>query len=315
MSRNVDELPICHRDRTKALRATGLYWNNRTPGIGLVDPSGIERTHPVPPGTSVGYQLGGQRCCIGVWLAQQQRRRPCTFGHPIPPSTTRAQCDPRGSADPGTMLARNATIDDGREYMLYLAWFGPGLTKVGLTATERGTDQLAEQGALAYTWLAHGRLPDIRAADQRISASGLAPERRHRHTKLATWWRLLNEIQRRDDLRATHRQIIETVSWPTGLDRAACAVVDQVELFGLDALPDCCQEITALASGAVLSGTVRCAVGRDLLLDTPDGLLLADTRLLAGWPLHPTTTAPTGLALRACDHARNDDAAAHAALF
>ncbi len=213
------------------------------------------------------------------------------------------------------MFARNATIDDGREYALYLAWFGPGLTKVGLTATERGTDRLAEQGALAFTWLAHGRLPAIRAAEQRISASGLAPERRQRRAKLATWWKLPDHTQRHDELRAAYQQTIETVPWPTGLDCAACVVVDHVELFGLDALPDSCQEITALASGAVLRGTVRCTIGRDLLLDTPDGPLLADTRLLAGWPLYPTTAPPTGLELRACDDARSDDAAAQASLF
>jgi hypothetical protein len=213
------------------------------------------------------------------------------------------------------MLARNATLDDGREYALYLAWFGPGLTKVGLTATERGTDRLAEQGALAFSRLARGHLPAVRAAEQRISASGLAPERRQRRVKLATWWRLPDRTQRRDELRAAYQQIIDTVPWPPGLDRVACAVVDQVELFGLDALPDSCQEITALTSGAVLRGTVRCAIGRDLLLDTPDGLLLADTRLLAGWPLHPTTAPPTGLKLRACDYADSDNAADQASLF
>ncbi len=213
------------------------------------------------------------------------------------------------------MLARNAIIDDGRGYALYLAWFGPGLTKVGLTATERGTDRLAEQGALAFTWLARGRLPAVRAGEQRISARGLAPERRRRHVKLAAWWKLPDHTQRHDDLRAAYQEIIEAVPWPAGLDRAACAVIDLVELFGLDVLPDACQEITALSSGAVLSGTVRCAIGRDLLLDTPDGPLLADTRLLTGWPLHPTTAAPTGLDLRACDYAPSDDADVQPALF
>lgn len=213
------------------------------------------------------------------------------------------------------MLARNATIDDGRQYALYLAWFGPGLTKVGLTATERGTDRLAEQGALAFTWLARGRLPDIRAAEHRISASGLAPERRQRRIKLATWWRLPDETQRHDDLSAAYQRIIETVPWPAGLDQDTCAVVDQVELFGLGAVPNSCQEITALGSGAVLNGTVRCAIGRDLLLDTPDGPLLADTRLLAGWPLQPTHAASTGLELRVCDEARRDDATAQVSLF
>ena len=213
------------------------------------------------------------------------------------------------------MLARNVTIDDGRGYALYLAWFGPGLTKVGLTAIARGTDRLAEQGALAFTWLARGNLPTVRAAEHHISASGLAPERRHRRVKLATWWKLPGHTQRHDELCAAYQQIIETVPWPTGLDRVACTVIDQVELFGLDTLPDSCQEITALASGAVLSGTVRCVIGRDLLLDTPRGPLLADARLLAGWPLHPTAAAPTGLQLRACDYARSNDAAAQASLF
>lgn len=184
-----------------------------------------------------------------------------------------------------------------------------------MTATERGTDRLTEQGALAFSWLARGRLPAIRAAEQCIAASGLAPERRQRRVKLATWWKMPDQTQRHKELRAVHQQIIEAVPWPTGLNREACAVVDQVELFGLDSLPGSCQEITSLNSGAVLSGTVRCAVGRDLLLDTPDGPLLADTRLLAGWPLHPTTAAPTGLQLRACDDAHNDDAATQASLF
>jgi hypothetical protein len=92
-------------------------------------------------------------------------------------------------------------------------------------------------------------------------------------------------------------------------------VVDQAEFFGLDALPPSCQEITALSSGAVLSGTVRCAIGRDLLLDTPDGPLLADTRLLAGWLLQPTTAAPTGLNLRACDYAPHNNATVQPSLF
>ncbi len=204
------------------------------------------------------------------------------------------------------MFARNTAVDDGREYALYLAWFGPGLTKVGLTATERGTDRLAEQGALAFAWLARGRLPAVRTGEQRISANGLAPERRQRRTKLATWGKLPDQTQRQEQLSAAYQQITDTVPWPPGLGRETCAVVDLVALFGLDAFPDSCQEITTLASGAVLSGTVRCVIGRELLLDTPDGPLLTDTRLLAGWPLHPSTAAPTGLELRAFDYTQNN---------
>ncbi|MGH3623097.1 MAG: DUF2797 domain-containing protein [Sciscionella sp.] len=296
-------------------RATGLYWNNHTPSIGLVDHTGTEHTEPIPPGTQIGYQLGATRRCTGVWLAGQRRRQPCPFSQPIPPKSTGAQCAPCTAADPGRAFARSTAIDDGRVYALYLAWFGPVLVKVGLTATDRGTDRLAEQGALAFTWLARGRLPAVRAAEQAISASGLASERRQRRTKLAAWWQLPEKTQRQHQLCAAYQQIIETVPWPAGLNREDCVVSDQVELFGLHQLPESCQEITGLSNGAVLAGTVRCTVGRDLLLDTTDGSLLTDTRLLAGWPLRSTTATLTGVRLRACDYARSDNDADQTSLF
>jgi Protein of unknown function (DUF2797) len=115
--------------------------------------------------------------------------------------------------------SRNAIVDDGRDYALYLAWFGPGLIKVGLTATERGTDRLAEQGALAFTWLGRGRLPAVRAGEQRISASGLAAERHRRQAKLAAWWRLPDRPQRQHEVRTAYQRIIGTVPWPPGLGR------------------------------------------------------------------------------------------------
>jgi len=296
-------------------RATGLYWANQTPRLGLVDPAGTERTQPLPPGTELGYRLGDQRHCIGIWLAHDQRRRPCPFRHPISPGATRAQCQACSAADPGQLLARTAAVDDGRTYALYLAWFGTGLTKVGLTASERGTDRLADQAALAFTWLAHGPLPAVRAAEQAISASGLAPERRQRRTKLAAWWQLPDHTQRQQQLATAYQRIIEAVPWPAGLGQTPCQVVDQVDLFGLHALPGSCQELTGLNPGCILRGTVRCAAGGDLLLDTISGPLLADTRLLAGWPLWPTTASSTGLELRDCDYARSNHGADQTALF
>jgi hypothetical protein len=158
-------------------------------------PSPISTTSPVPrysadstKGMSVTEQHSVWRATAftgttappaWVWLTPVAPNAPTSpFGHPIPPPATRSQCDPCESADPGTMLARNATLDDGREYALYLAWFGPDLTKVGLTATERGTDRLAEQGALAFTWLARSRLP----TDHRGRAVACGPGPRGVHS-------------------------------------------------------------------------------------------------------------------------------------
>ena len=67
-------------------RATGLYWTNQNPGLGLVDPTGTERTQPITTGTKVGYQLGGKRHCIGIWLAQQQRSLGVHLARPWPPA-------------------------------------------------------------------------------------------------------------------------------------------------------------------------------------------------------------------------------------
>jgi hypothetical protein len=53
-----------------------------------------------------------------------------------------------------------------RTYAFFLAGFVPGLTKVGLTATERGTDCFAEQAVLAFTWVVHGRPPAVHGIHQ-----------------------------------------------------------------------------------------------------------------------------------------------------
>ncbi|MGQ0775447.1 MAG: dihydroneopterin aldolase [Pseudonocardiales bacterium] len=114
---------------------------------------------------------------------------------------------------------------------------------------------------------------------------------------------------------ARSAEVIDCVEVVWNYRTATKAIIDHVELFGLDTPPDPCHEITELSSDAVLRATVRSVVGRDLLLDTAAGPLLADTRLLAGWLLYPTTAASTGLQLRACDYARSDNAANQASLF
>lgn len=288
-------------------RATGLYWHSRTPGLGLANHLGTEHTWPVPPRTRIGYQLGGTRCCIGIWLADQHRRQPCPFATPIPPSSTSTECDACTTADSGKQLARDTRADDGRFYALYLAWFGPRVFKVGLTAVDRSTDRPAEQGALAFTWLARGPFPAVRAAEQAVAATGLAPERRRRATKLAAWRQIPEPTQRDREIHATYRQIIDRVAWPAGLQCQDCTVVDHTGLFGLDRLPEHCEDITELAAGSVLAGSVRCVLGRELLLDTEHGPLLLDTRLLAGWPVHPSSSGCTDLPRRPIDTGNAND--------
>ncbi|CAM5506203.1 hypothetical protein SMICM304S_07997 [Streptomyces microflavus] len=53
-------------------------------------------------------------------------------------------------------VAADTLLDDPRTYRVYLAWFGPGMVKVGITREERGAARLREQGAVAFTWLGRG---------------------------------------------------------------------------------------------------------------------------------------------------------------
>lgn len=123
-------------------------------------------------------------------------------------------------------------IDDGRTYMLYLAWFGPGLIKVGLTAAERGRDRLLEQGAIAYTPLATGPHRPIRRAEILISAAGFAAERLSARIKADAWWKLPYETERAQEINARFKTVADRLTWPEDLDLAPCAIIDQAAEFG-----------------------------------------------------------------------------------
>src|ERR1700678_1140170 len=90
-------------------------------------------------------------------------RRPCLAAARMPAGTTDAQCPACAAADRGRQIARDTALgDDDRDYLLYLAWFGPSLVKIGLPAADRGRDRLLEQGAITFTPLATGPYTPIR---------------------------------------------------------------------------------------------------------------------------------------------------------
>ncbi|MBF6175995.1 DUF2797 domain-containing protein [Nocardia blacklockiae] len=293
-----------------AWTATGISWTRNQPALTAVDPSGTQRSRPLYLGAPIGLEAGGRRHCVGIWKPGSGRRQPCPFTTSIPATATTAQCSACADADTGHRLARDQMVDDGREYGLYLAWLGPGLLKVGLTATDRGSDRLAEQGALAYTWLTRAGLTAVRAMEKAIADSGIAAERYRRPTKLAAWGRLSDPGQHLTELRDAYARIGAVIPWPGGLLRQPCTPVDHTALFGLDHLPTGrVDEITELRPGARIAGSVRCLIGRELLLDTDDGPVLLNTRLLAGWPIQrATATRTSGTPRTSLDLSRSDDA-------
>jgi hypothetical protein len=198
-------------------------------------------------------------------------------------------------------MARDAaTGDEGREYLLYLAWFGPGLLKVGLTAADRGRDRLLDQGAVAFTPLASGPYIPVRQAERLAAATGLAVERVSGRAKVSAWRSLPPAQERAAQLAAAYARILAAVPWPGRLQTRPCAVTDQARDFGLDQFASSdYDEMTGISDGAVLSGQVRLTVGCYLLVETPDGPLLADMRRAAGWTFRAQDPAarPGGLSL------------------
>lgn len=246
------------------------------------------------------------RRCIGLWQPVSGRRLLCPHAQTVPETGTTAQCRACTAADAGQRLAQDRDLDDEREFVLYLAWFGGDLVKVGLTAAERGSDRLAEQGALAFTGLARGPLLPIRRLERHIASAGLARERVPTTSKFPHWWRLPDSDTRHAVVADAHQRAQAALEWPATVRQLPLQVVDQVARFGLDRpLPRSYRHVTGLRTGSTIAGQATAIVGRHLLLDTGGEHLLVDLRLLAGWSQpDPTTSDRSPTQARALDLAQ-----------
>ncbi len=196
-------------------------------------------------------------------------------------------------------MAADTLLDDPRPYAVYLAHHGSAGIKVGITAAERGLTRLLEQGALASVFLSEGTLPSARRVEHLLGVALGLPDRvstvRKRVARAAPGTpadraaTLLAELSRTREL-----------GWPEGQSRREDAeVVDHCARYGLPDAglhPDAAVE--PLRPGEVVTGRVACRIASDLYLAVPSaGLVLLDTRLLAGWSVSRADT-PASLTAR-----------------
>ncbi|MEV2277674.1 DUF2797 domain-containing protein [Nocardiopsis sp. NPDC049922] len=269
-------------------------------------PAQPDRPLTLSPGQQLHVGVQGPRLCVGRWDPELDHRIICHTR--IPHDGGDTQCAGCAARDRGRLLARDAYTDD-RTYLLYLAWLGPGLVKVGLTAAERGHRRLLEQGALAFTELGRGPLPAVRAAERAIGESGWATERVRHQRKLHALWDTRCFTDGAATLKTAREHIIDA-HLTDRIQPGPDTMHDNTAAFGLTApLPDTYLTLTGLADPAGLAVQVRAIWGRSLITTDPatSQTLVIDTRLLAGYHLGPAPARSEGLTTRTHTRPPGDD--------
>ncbi|MCX5196368.1 DUF2797 domain-containing protein [Streptomyces sp. NBC_00249] len=259
-------------------QCTGIRWRDGRPAIGWYG-SG-ERVSTLAYGQSLAFVAQGERHCLGVVRAG--RRTPCPTGAVVPGRAGSAQCPECARLDRSFSVAADTNAADPRTYRVYLAWFGPGMVKVGITAEERGSARLLEQGAVTWAWLGRGPLMATRRTEELLRAALGVPDRIAYARKRAVRAGLPPEAARAREVAELHARAAALPGWPESLERVDCATTDHAGAFGLAGLPVPERVVTEMAPGAAVVGRLVGAAGPDLHF--ADGLVL-DTRLLAGWEL------------------------------
>ncbi|OXY93372.1 hypothetical protein BEK98_23690 [Streptomyces diastatochromogenes] len=210
----------------------------------------------------------------------------------VPGRSTGARCEECARLDRAHSVAADTIADDPRPYRVYLAWFGPGLVKVGITAVERGSARLLEQGAVCFSWLGTGPLMAARRTEELLRAALQVPDRIPYAEKRAVRAALPEtEAERAAEVRELHARAVVLEAWPESLTREPCQPVDHVGSFGLAGAPAAVGDVVELVPGGVVSGELVAAAGPDLhLVVDGRGVVVLDTRLMTGWELMPLPT-------------------------
>ncbi|MFD9302637.1 DUF2797 domain-containing protein [Streptomyces sp. NPDC060048] len=278
---------------------TGIRWSDGRPAIGWYQPGqpgraavqgrsvGGERSSLLVYGQPLAFAARGERHCLGVRRAG--RRTPCPTARTVSGRTGNAQCPECARLDRSFSVAADTNAADPRTYRVYLAWFGPDLVKVGITAEERGSVRLLEQGAVTWTWLGRGPLMAARRTEELLRSALGVPDRIAYARKRAVRAHLPPEPQRAAEVAALHARAVGLEGWPESLGRLDCVVADHGGPFGLGELPGPQRVITEMVTGGTVSGRLVAAAGPDLHF--AEGLVV-DTRLLAGWELVAPAEGP-----------------------
>ncbi|MEN8649947.1 DUF2797 domain-containing protein [Streptomyces sp. 21So2-11] len=263
-------------------RSAGLGWPDGNPVLRW----DRGRVSPLAYGKEIGFRVVGERYCVGA------RGNACPLGAVVAGRASQARCAECARLDRAFSVAADGVPDDPRTYRVYLAWFGAGMAKVGITAEERGSVRLLEQGAVAFSWLGRGPLMAARRTEELLRAALGVPDRIPYAKKRAVRHDLPGWPERVAEIRELHRRAVALEGWPESLERVAFEAVDHAGAFGLAGLAPLTRVVSELAAGGVVAGRLVAAAGPDLHLveaatgaGAESGVLVLDTRLMSGWAL------------------------------
>ncbi|MFD5691240.1 DUF2797 domain-containing protein [Streptomyces rubiginosohelvolus] len=281
-------------------RCAGVRWPREVPELGW-SRGGDRRVSVLAYGAGLGFRAVGERHCVGA------RGNVCPLGAVVPGRSTGGRCAECARLDRAHSVAADTMADDPRTYRVYLAWFGPGMVKVGITGEERGAARLREQGAVAFSWLGRGPLMAARRTEEVLRAALGVPDRIPYAKKRSVRGQLPGTEERAGAVAELYARAaaLEGRGWPESLERLPLEVVDQVSVFGLDRVPDPdpapvravresapapVRAVRELVDGGVVAGRLVAAAGPDLHLAVADGgVVVLDTRLITGWDLTAVT--------------------------
>ncbi|MET4672496.1 MULTISPECIES: DUF2797 domain-containing protein [Streptomyces] len=271
-------------------RCTGVAWPGDAPQLGW-SKGAQRRVSVLAYGAGLGFRAVGERHCVGA------RGNVCPLGAVVSVRSTGARCPECARLDRAHSVAADTLLDDPRTYRVYLAWFGPGMVKVGITREERGAARLREQGAVAFTWLGRGPLMAARRTEEVLRAALGVPDRIPYARKRAVRGRLPAEQERSAEVVESYGRAaaLQGRGWPESLEPLPLDVVDHAEIFGLGRSAAAKRSVSELVDGGVVAGRLVAAAGPDLHLavggDADEdgggsgGVVVLDTRLITGWEL------------------------------
>lgn len=236
------------------------------------------RVSPLSYGRELFFGVVGERLCPGA------RGNVCPVRGVLDRRSTGGLCGECARLDRMVSVAADTVSDDPRVFRVYLAWFGPGLVKVGITAEERGDARLLEQGALAFTWLGHGALMAARRTEAVLGAALGVPDRIPYAVKRSVRVGAPGVEERAAAVGRAYRDAVGVGAWGDTLERLPLEVRDHGEAFGLARLRRLDGVVRELGDGCVVRGELLGVAGPDLHLRLGDGrFVVLDGRLAVGW--------------------------------